>query len=87
MLPWLLCPLLALPPTPIDSFDDLAAWSLNRDGGSDLTWRVDHDLVASPPGALRLVFGAGGTNAWGNLTRAVKIPPDATGVRLKLRPL
>ncbi|MBN1345764.1 MAG: cellulase family glycosylhydrolase [Phycisphaerae bacterium] len=63
--------------TPIDPIDDVAAWSVNKDGGQRITFRLDPSDCHTPPAAMRVRFE--GTQ-WGNLLRAVALPPEATAM-------
>jgi len=68
-------------PQPIDTFADVAAWSVNADGGQGVTFRPETALA---PHGLRLVYDASGTNKWGNLARAVTVPAHAVAVTMRL---
>lgn len=69
---------------PIDPFDTIDAWSLNPDGGGGVTFSLETEAVVTPPGALRIRF-IPPANGWGNLLRAVTVPPDAVAVTFRLR--
>jgi hypothetical protein len=69
-------------PQPIDPFVDVAAWSVNADGSQGVAFRHETGLV---PHGLRITYDASGTNLWGNLARAVTVPPNAVAVTMRLQ--
>lgn len=71
----------AAAPQPIDTFADVAAWSVNSDGSQGVTFR--HETTVAPNG-LRIVYDASGTNKWGNLARAVTVPQNAVAVTMRM---
>ena len=67
----------------VDSFDDLKAWSPNRDGGH--APEIAHQKQGEIGSCLRLVYRNQTPKEWGNVRRALTIPADATGIRFWVR--
>jgi hypothetical protein len=61
----------------LDSIDDVAGWSINADGGRDVSFRSDATDYHSAPTAMRVTFAG---NQWGNLRHSVTVPPNAVAL-------
>ena len=68
--------------TLIDSFDNVDAWTPNKDGGNPPA--VSLETAGREGSCLHLRYADTG-NHWGNVRRALTVPPEATGLRLWLR--
>jgi len=63
--------------TTIDRIDDVAGWSINTDGGNDISFRADTTDSHSQPAAMRVSFKG---RRWGNLRHGAGVPRNATAV-------
>ncbi len=68
----------------VDDFSSLAAWRPNPDGGNAPQISSAPDGVSGP--CLRLQYRDTEPH-WGNVTRDVTMPPEATGLSFKIRVL
>ena len=67
----------------VDSFDDLKAWSPNRDGGH--APEIAHQKEGRTGACLRLIYRNQTPKEWGNVRRELSVPADATGIRFWVR--
>jgi hypothetical protein len=68
----------------VDEFSDVAAWRPNLDGGNPPQIALAPDGVSGS--CLRLQY-RDAEPRWGNVTRAVALPPEATGLSFMVRVL
>jgi len=66
----------------MDDFSSIAAWRPNADGGNSPQIFQDPQGVSGP--CLRLVYRDADPH-WGNITRDVTVPPEATGLSFRVR--
>jgi hypothetical protein len=66
----------------VDDFSSIAAWRPNPDGGNPPQILQDAQGVSGP--CLRLVYRDAEPH-WGNITRDVSMPPEATGLSFRVR--
>lgn len=66
----------------VDDFGSLEAWRPNADGGNPPRIVHEPEGVAGP--CLRLVYRDAEPH-WGNVTRPVSVPAEATGLRFRVR--